>query len=426
MSRSRAIRPAQHPLDATVVVPGSKSIANRALVCAALAPGRSALSSLPDGDDTVAMARGLAALGIGVTLDGDRAMVDGTEGALRPAAGATIDSGLAGTTSRFLTAVAALSETPVVIDGGAPLRRRPMAALHEALVELGATVESLGEAGHLPVRVARGDLRGGAVALPGDVSSQFLTALMLIGPLLPEGLRVELTTELVSRPYVAITASVMGAFGAGGVEIGEREVIVHAGGYRALDYVVEPDASSASYPLAAVAMCGGRVHVPALGADSLQGDVAFVELLERMGCTATRTSLGTTVERDRGVALRGIRVDMADISDLVPTLAVVAAFATTPTEITGVGFIRAKESNRIDDVVGELARLGIAAEAQPDGLRITPGPANAAEVQTHHDHRLAMAFALAGLLVPGLSVANPDVVSKSWPGYWSMLDAIVR
>jgi 3-phosphoshikimate 1-carboxyvinyltransferase len=407
-------------------VPGSKSIANRALVCAALAPGRSALSGLPDGDDTMAMARGLAALGVGVTIDADQAIVDGREGAMRPPSGTTIDSALAGTTSRFLTAVAALSEVPVVIDGGAPLRRRPMAALHDALIGLGATLEALGEPGHLPVRVASGDLRGGSVALPGDVSSQFLTALMLIGPLLPEGLHVELTTELVSRPYVAITASVMAAFGAGGVQVGERDVIVPAGGYRAVDYVVEPDASSASYPFAAAAICGGRVHVPALGADSLQGDIRFVDLLERMGCTATRTALGTTVERDRGVPLRGVHANMADVSDLVPTLAVVAAFASTPTEITGVGFIRAKESNRIDDVVRELARLGITADARPDGMRITPGPATAAEIQTHHDHRLAMAFALAGLLVPGLSVADPDVVSKSWPRYWSMLDAIVR
>jgi 3-phosphoshikimate 1-carboxyvinyltransferase len=426
LSRPRAIRPAQRPLDATVTVPGSKSIANRALVCAALAPGRSGLSGLPDGDDTLAMARGLAALGIGVDLDGDRASVLGSEGALRPGPGAVVDSALAGTTSRFLTAVAALSETPVVIDGGAPLRRRPMGALHEALRALGATVETLADPDHLPVRVARSDLRGGAVPLPGDVSSQYLTALMLIGPLLPQGLRIELTTELVSRPYVAITASVMAAFGAGGVHVGEREVVVPAGGYRAVDYLIEPDASSASYPFAAAAICGGKVHVPALAADSLQGDVRFVELLERMGCTATRTAMGTTVERDPGTPLRGVHVDMADISDLVPTLAVVAAFAATPTEITGVGFIRAKESNRIDDVVAELGRLGIAAEARPDGMRIEPGAATAAEVQTHHDHRLAMAFALAGLLVPGLSIGDPDVVTKSWPGYWSMLDAVVR
>lgn len=426
MSRSRAIRPAYRPLDATVVVPGSKSIANRALVCAALAPGKSVVSGVPDGDDTRAMAAGLGALGIEVEVAGDTATVHGTEGAIRPAGGASIDSALAGTTSRFLTAVAALSETPVVVDGAAPLRGRPMAPLHAALATLGADVESLGPAGHLPVRVSRGGLRGGAVALPGDVSSQFLTALMLIAPLLPDGLRITLTTDLVSRPYVAITAAVMASFGADGVEVGDREVTVPAGGYRAANYLVEPDASSASYPFAAVAMCGGRVHVAALGERSLQGDVRFVEILQAMGCTVTRTAVGTTVERDLSRALRGVYVDMADISDLVPTLAVVAAFATTPTEIGGVGFIRAKESNRIDDVVAELHRLGVHALARPDGMRIEPGPAAPAEVQTHHDHRLAMSFALAGLLVPGLSIADPDVVTKSWPSYWSMLDAIVR
>jgi 3-phosphoshikimate 1-carboxyvinyltransferase len=274
--------------------------------------------------------------------------------------------------------------------------------------------------------VCRGDLQGGTVVMPGDVSSQFITALMLIGPLLPQGLHIELTTELASRPYVAITAAVMSTFGAAGVHVDEREVIVPAGGYRAVDYVVEPDASSASYPFAAAAICGGRVHVPALGADSLQGDVRFVELLQQMGCTVTRTGLGTTVARARSTPLRGVHVDMADVSDLVPTLAVVAAFATTPTEIGGVGFIRGKESNRIDDVVAELSRLGVEAEARPDGMRIVPGTPKRAEVQTHHDHRLAMAFALAGLLVPGLRVADPEVVTKSWPGYWSMLDAIVR
>jgi len=168
------------------------------------------------------------------------------------------------------------------------------------------------------------------------------------------------------------------------------------------------------------------VHVPALGADSLQGDVRFVEILASMGCTVTHGVTGTTVTRDPAVPLRGVQVDMAHVSDLVPTLAVVAAFARTPTDITRGGFIRAKESNRIDDVVGELRRLGIEATARPDGMRIHPGAPAPAEVQTHHDHRIAMAFALAGLLVPGLRIADPDVVTKSWPGYWSMLDAIVR
>jgi 3-phosphoshikimate 1-carboxyvinyltransferase len=424
--RPRSIRAAQRPLAATVVVPGSKSVANRALICAALAAGVSALSAVPDGDDSRAMAAGLRAMGAEVTVDADRAILRGHGDRVCPAPGTTIDCALAGTTSRFLTAVAALSSEPIVIDGSAPLRGRPMGPLHDALRALGASVESLEEADHLPVRVARGDLHGGVVQLPGDVSSQFLTALMLIGPLLPEGLQVELTTELVSRPYVAMTAAVMESFGVRGVQVAERAVVVPPGAYRAADYLVEPDASSASYPFAAAAICGGRVHVPAMAPGSLQGDARFIDLLEAMGCTVERAAAGTTVSRASGAALHGMRVDMADVSDLVPTVATIAAFCDDPTEITGVGFIRSKESNRIDDVVAELVRLGVDATARPDGMLIHPSTPSAAEVQTHHDHRLAMAFALIGLRVPGLSIADPDVVSKSWPGYWTMLDTIVR
>jgi 3-phosphoshikimate 1-carboxyvinyltransferase len=264
------------------------------------------------------------------------------------------------------------------------------------------------------------------VALGGDVSSQFLSALMLIAPLLPGGVRVELTTPLVSRPYVEVTAVVMAAFGIDGITVGEREVTVPEGAYGARDYLVEPDASSASYPFAAVAICGGEVHVPGLTAGSLQGDVRLLTLLADMGCSVEQSAHETVVARDHRRPLRGIHVDMADISDLVPTVAAMGAFCSSPTEITGVGFIRAKESNRIDDTVDELRRLSIQATASPDGILIAPSTPSPAQVQTHHDHRMAMALALVGLRVPGVSIADPDVVAKSWPGYWAMLDAIVR
>jgi len=276
------------------------------------------------------------------------------------------------------------------------------------------------------VRVARGRLGGGEVELPGDVSSQFLTALMLIGPLLSGGLRVRLTTPLVSRPYVEITAAVMASFGARDVVVGASEVWVGPGAYRAVDYLVEPDASSASYPFAAAAICGGSVHVPALGTRSLQGDTRFVDLLGEMGCDVERTTAGTTVRRDHERPLLGLRIDMSDVSDLVPTVAALAPFCAQPTEISGVGFIRTKESNRIDDVVAELVHLGVDATALPDGMAIRPSRPRAGVVQTHDDHRLAMSLALIGLMVPGVSVADPDVVAKSWPGYWAMLDAVVR
>jgi 3-phosphoshikimate 1-carboxyvinyltransferase len=254
------------------------------------------------------------------------------------------------------------------------------------------------------------------------VSSQYITALMLVGPSLPGGLHLRLTTPLVSRSYVGITASVMASFGVGGVVVGDDEVVVPAGRYAPTDYVVEPDASSASYPLAAAAVAGGTVHVPGLTAAALQGDAHFVEVLSDMGCEVVRNASGTTVTREG--PLRGLDIDMVDMSDLVPTLAVVAAFATTPTTIRGVGFIRAKESDRLGDLCAELRRAGVRATETDDGLVVHPGSPSASVLHTHHDHRLAMAFALLGLVADGVEIDDPGVVSKSWPDYWQMLEEL--
>lgn len=423
MSRSvHRVAAVDGPLATVVEVPGSKSVANRALVCAALADGRSRIERVAPGDDTAAMLDCLALLGVqvGVAGDGDLVVVDGCNGSLAGGPG-TLPTRLAGTTSRFVTAMAALADGPFTIDGLPPLRARPMTPLHDALQSLGASVVP-GEAwGHLPVTVA-GPLRtGGTVSIRGDVSSQYITALMLIGPYLAGGVRIELTTPLVSRSYLGITAAVMASFGVAGVIVGESAVTVPEGRYVATDYAVEPDASSASYPLAAAAIVGGTVHVPGLSAgSSLQGDARFADVLGEMGCDVVSTSSGTTVTREG--PLRGISIDMVDLSDLVPTLAVVAPFAHTATTITGVGFIRGKESDRIGDLCAELRRCGVAAEELPDGLRILPGMPHAATVETHHDHRLAMSLALMGLVVDGIEIADPEVVSKSWPGYWSMLE----
>ncbi len=269
--------------------------------------------------------------------------------------------------------------------------------------------------------------RGGRIELPGNVTSQYVTALMLIGPLLADGLTIELTSALVSRPYLELTAEVIAGFGGPPVEIGERSVRVAPGTYRPTELAIEPDASSASYPLAAAAICGGRVRVEGLGSASRQGDARFADVLAAMGCELERTA-GWTEIRRRG-PLHGIELDMADISDTVPTLAVVAAFADSPSRITGIGFIRRKESDRIGEVVRNLRRCGIEADEEPDGMRIVP-PAGTAitggRLPTHHDHRLAMAFALVGLAVEGIEIEDSEVVSKSWPGYWEMIRCLRR
>jgi 3-phosphoshikimate 1-carboxyvinyltransferase len=412
--------PLLRPIDAVVDVPGSKSIANRALICAALADGASTLLNLPDGDDTEAMLTCLELLGIGIGRD-QPATVIGGGGELRPGP-IQLQTRLAGTTSRFITALAALGPGPYVIDGEPALRSRPMAPLHDALSTLGAAVQAEERSGHLPVTVS-GPLRTvDRLEVRGDISSQFLTALMLIGPYIEGGLRITVTTPLVSRPYLQITKAVMGAFGHDDVEIDEDRVDVGAGRYRARTYTIEPDGSSASYPLGAAAIRGGRVEIPGLTNTSMQGDAGFCDVLASMGCTSTRSDHSTVVES--GDALHGVDIDMVDLSDLVPTLAAVATFADTPTRIRGVGFIRAKESDRLGDLCAELRRLGASATETEDGLTIEPSELHGSQLHTHDDHRLAMAFGLIGLRVPGVEIDDPDVVSKSWPGYWDMLGGL--
>ena len=450
------VRPVRGLINARAMVPGSKSLTNRALLCAALADGESRLENLAPGDDSVAMLEILDALGIGVRLgiapgrstdtqpavgsrtssgdwtsSGDRlppvnaATVTGHGGHLLPGP-LRVSAGLAGTTSRFITALCALGSGPYVVDGLAALRGRPMGPLHEALRDLGVQVNSLEEVGHLPVEILGPvDVAVSEIAVRGDLSSQYLSALMMIAPMLPQGLKIHLTTPLVSRPYVELTAAVMRAFGAKLVEVADDVVNVGSGGYHVADYVVEPDASSASYPLALVAICGGEVIIPGLGRSALQGDVRFVELLEAMGCEVQWSSDAVMLRRDRDRPLTGITVDMADISDLVPTMAAVAAVAETSTQITGVGFIRNKESDRLGDLVSELAVIGVSAVETADGIVIHPSrdSVKGGRVSTHHDHRLAMAFAVIGAVTEGVEIEDPGVVSKSWPDFFDQFES---
>ena len=424
MSDRRVLNAGTEPVFGTVPVPGSKSVANRALAIAALAAGDSELTGLPDGDDTVAMLSCLANLGIAVEVAGDTAFVSGGGGVLRPTG--RLDTRLAGTTSRFVTALAALADVAVVIDGDAPLRARPMAQLHDALVSLGARIDYGETSGHLPISITGPLRRGGTVSLRGDVSSQFITALMLIGPLLDGGLIIELTSPLVSEPYVKLTAAVMAAFGVDDVSIDPRQIAVRSGQYAGRRYHIEPDASSASYPLAVAAARGGRVSVPGLTVASQQGDIAILDLLDRMGCLVDASDTAVAVSRTPDHPLTGIDVDMADTSDLVPTIAVLAALASTPTTIRGVGFIRSKESDRLGDLAGELRKTGAGVDVTPDGLRFQPtGTLHRAELGTHHDHRLAMAFAVLGSVVDGIVVDGAGTVTKSWPGFWTAYDDLL-
>jgi len=411
----------------TVPIPGSKSITNRALVCAALADGPSVLTGVLASDDTDAMVEGLRAFGIGVDAGpegaADQLTVWGCLGRL-PNSTAHIDARMSGTTSRFLLPVSALATGPVVVDGSPSLRARPMADGIAALQQMGLLVRS--ENGHLPVTVQRDpdeSFEPGRVTVRGDVSSQFLSGLLLVAPCLPYGLEIEVDGLLQSVPYVDMTVAVMASFGAL-VDIGDdhRSFSVQPTGYQHRSYGIEPDASAASYFFAAAALCGGTVTVDGLGTDSLQGDAGFCGVLERCGaaveCSATSTTVTGTGR------LLGGTFDMALISDTAQTLAAIAPFAESPIEITGIGFIRRKETDRIAAVVTELGRCGVTAIELDDGLRVEPGVVGPAVIETYDDHRMAMSFAVLGLRAPGIEIADPGCVAKTFPRFWDVVNLL--
>jgi 3-phosphoshikimate 1-carboxyvinyltransferase len=421
---THAVQPLDRPPDVTIPVPGSKSLTNRALVTAALASGSSRVEGALFADDTEAMLGCLGALGVGMEIDreGERITVEGCDGAL-PAGPATLDARLSGTTARFLAPMLALGRGRYVLDAGAPFRARPMGTVLEAVAALGVQVEELGEPGHLPAALtARPGQHPGRLAVAGDVSSQFLSGLLLTAPCLPEGLEIDVTTDLVSVPYVQLTLDVMTAFGAHVHRPDQRTFRVAGGGYTATDYAVEPDASAATYFLAAAAITGGRVRVPGLGTGARQGDAAFADVLARMGAEVVRDEGGVEVVGTG--RLTGIEVDLADLSDTAQTLAAVAVFAEGPTRVTGIGFIRRKETDRIAAVVTELRRCGIDAEEEADGFVVHPGRPRPATVRTYDDHRMAMSFALLGLMVDGITIADPGCVAKTFPGYFETLDML--
>lgn len=412
------VEPLRSPPDAVIRVPGSKSITNRAVLAAAMAEGTSTLYGALSADDTDAMVGAVSALGATVERRGTAWTVQGT-GGTAPAGEPTVDARQAGTVARFVPAVAAATGARVRVDAAPQMRSRPMKPLIDALRELGAVVEEIGEPGRVPI-VVKGPLATNRAHLPGSASSQFLSGLLLAGPLLAEGLEVRLTSALVSRPYARMTAAVMAGFGAT-AEVSDEVCRTAAGGYRAADYVVEPDASTASYFFAAAAITGGRVRVDGLGQGSMQGDMGFLDVLARMGASVDVGDDSTVVT---GGSLEGIDVDLADLSDTAPTLAVVAAVAESPTRVRGIGFVRGKESDRIATVVKELRGCGVDATEEDDGFAVRPGGVHGAVIDPHDDHRLAMAFAVLGLRVSGIDIADPSCVAKTFPEFFDVLEGL--
>lgn len=415
------------PVLARIRPPGSKSITNRALICAALADGDSTLFGALASEDTQVMMAAMNQLGIPVEMPAvSKLTVRGGKGRVGVDQ-AELFVGNSGTTVRFLTAMLATMRGRFRLDGVARMRERPIADLLIALRQLGVGVESELDSGAPPVVVESDGMRGGAALLNGNVSSQFLSGLLLAAPNARAEVECRINGPLVSRPYIHMTVEVMRAFAAivdvvGDLDVDDGLVFrVAPQTYEARNYAIEPDASAASYFWAVAAICGGSVVVKDLNYQSIQGDVKFCECLEQMGCSIRNMDHGLSVERDLDKPLRGIDVDMNGISDTVQTLAAVALFASGPTRVRGVGHIRHKETDRIGDLARELRKLGADVVEHDDGLTITPGPLRGAEIETYRDHRMAMSLALVGLRIPGVVILDPDCVQKTYPNFFDDL-----
>ncbi len=414
---------ARGPIRAALKVPGSKSITQRALMTAFLAKGKSLLKDPLHSEDITLLSGSLRALGATVEPeDGGGLAVTGTggsikNGGLNRSAPLELYMGNNGTGIRFLASAVCLGRGWYRLYGTERMGERPIQPLLDALTQWGA--EAITEKGNgcPPVMIKSAGLKGGHCRLEARKSSQYLSSLLLSGPYCNENALIELD-GLVSRPYVDLTISVMKAFGIDVVEKGTA-FSVERGCYRSIEYQVEGDASSASYFFAAAAITGGEVTIENLPQDSLQGDSAFVDLLAQMGCVIERNSSSTTVRGPEPGKLKAIETDMSKWPDMVPTLAIVAAFASGTTVIKNVAHLRIKETDRLKAVASELSKLGSRVKELPDGLVIEGGkPLRPASISTYDDHRIAMCFAVAGLKVEGLTIQDPGCVAKSFPDFW--------
>jgi 3-phosphoshikimate 1-carboxyvinyltransferase len=426
-----AIVPLAKPPNATVTVPGSKSITNRALVLAALSSRAKAclLTGALRSEDTEVMVEGLTRLGYTIRADWPCIAVENAGSRLVPNAAADIFVANSGTTMRFLTALCAAGEGRYRLDGIPRMRERPIEDLLVALRQCGVNAYSETGNGCPPVVIETRGLTGEGAVIAGGTSSQFVSALLMVAPWNERSsfdFGVKLDGPLVSEPYVRMTEQMMLRWGATWRYNAAQRVFTfdldscaHYSGPE--EYAIEPDASAASYFWGAAAITGGRVTVTGLNRTALQGDVRFVDVLAQMGCRVEECSTGITVH---GGKLCGVDVEMNDISDTVMTLGAVACFADGPTTIRNVAHIRHKETDRIAALATELRKLGAEVEERPDGLTITPRSLAGCAVDTYNDHRMAMSLALVGLKVPGVVIRNPGCVAKTYPGYWRDLELL--
>jgi len=425
------VTPVREQKSFSVTVPGSKSITNRAMLLAALSDGNCLLKNALFSADSRALLAALQDLGILCSADETtkEIRINGCKGSL-PNKDATVYAASAGTAARFLTALLAFSNGTYTLDASEQMKKRPMAPLIDALRSIGISVTPLEEEGHLPLLIQGGRAQlteTPELSVSIDKSSQFLSALMMTGVLLPEGLTVTPIGSRTAMSYVHITERMMKEFGIAPIKESEGEQRISyriPGGvsYQSQTYHIEPDLSGACYFYAAAALLGISVTVTGVHKDSMQGDLHFVLALERLGCTVVDTPEGICVTGPADGRFPGLDITMSDFSDQTMTMAVLALFADTPTHIRGVGHIRAQECDRMTATLTEINRLGGNAKLDEDGtgIIITPAPLHGARIETYDDHRMAMAFSLAGLRVEGVEIDNPSCCKKTFENYFEL------
>ena len=425
------VKKAEKPLQIDVEVPGSKSITNRALLMAAMAEGESVLHGVLFSDDSKYFLKALEELGFELKVEEEKKCVHILgQGGRIPKSEASVYVGSAGTAARFLTAFLAMSDGTYTLDSSEQMKKRPMKELLAALEKLGAVITYQEQEYTFPmtirgIGIGSDKKKTAEVELNIDRSSQFLSALLMVAPLQFEQLTIHLTGSRSARSYVEMTEQMMVQFSHEGVrQEQENCYTVSQGTYQAKAYPIEPDVSAACYFYAMAAVTGGRAVVRHMRRDSLQGDMKFLGVLEKMGCTISWTDGELFLTGPEKGKLHGIEISFSDFSDQALTMAAIAPFADAPVTISGIAHTRGQESDRVAVISTELARLGIRCEETPDSVTIYPGNMHKATIETYDDHRVAMAFAITGLRTDGVRIRNPECCKKTFPEYFMVLDQI--
>ena len=422
-NKTLEIKPLLEPINLELKIPGSKSVTHRAFIMAALASGVSQIENPCLCSDTLMTLNGLKSLGVKIEEKPNSIIIHGTGGHFAESQDSLFFEN-SGTSLRFFVTLCTLTDRPITITGNARMEERPIGGLVDALHELGCKIIYLKDTGFPPLKIFPG-LEGGMCHLKGNISSQYFSSILISSPFAQNAIQIQPMTEIRSRPYIDITIDMMHHFG---IQVNEDETTRHlqisnTQKYSAVNYVVEGDFSSASYFLTAVAIMGGKIKLVGLNSKSHQGDIIYLDILRRMGCQVIIETDSIQLSRDPSAKLVGVSYNMGNYPDIVQSLCVVASFASSASYISNIAHLKHKETDRIEATASELRKIGVKIETTSHSMKIVPQETyNGAQINTYDDHRMAMAFSIIGLKIPGIFIENPACVDKSFPHFYEILE----